>query len=173
MLSVTDDGRLAAAVLAWKVADRETQRTVRADTVAAFRDRWRTDVRAAAERAAGLGPFVPMLRAGVTFSGGNPPQARAYQSTRALSGGLRPSERGRSYEFGTERHEYITRSYQSRRGSTAFRVRERHTARQMLPTRSGGYAVWPAVQRIAPDVVAFWVSSIVRAYRLAAEGRRS
>lgn len=171
MLSVTDDGRIMAAVLAVKAADRDTQRAIRADTVAEFRPRWTTDVRQAAT-AAGFGPFREMLRTGVTFSGGNPPQARAYQSVRPLSGGLRPSERGRSYEFGTERHTQITRSYQSRRGTRTFRVVERHTARQMLAPRRGGYVVWPVVQNIAPDVVAYWVGSIVRAYRLAVEGPR-
>lgn len=178
MLSVKGDRRLAASVLAWKVADRDTRALVRTETASAFRPEWENGVRRLAAASAGYGPFPAMLRTGVTFQAGNPPTAKAYQRVRPLSGGANPSEIGRQYERGGvsgkrgQRVDMITRTYTTRSRKGRRYTVTRHTARQMAPRRDGGYAVWPVVADIAPAVVAFWTASIVRAYRRAADGDR-
>jgi len=177
VLSVKGDRRLAASVLAFKVADRRTRSLVRDETAAAFRPEWVDGVRTLAAASARFGPYPDLLATGVTFQAGNPPTARAYQRTRPLSGGANPGEIGRQYERGGvkgkrgSRVDQITRTYTSTSPKgRRFTITDRHTARQMAPRRDRGYAVWPVVADIAPAVVAFWTASIVRAYRRAADG---
>lgn len=161
-----------AAVLALKLADRQVQKIVRAETVAAFRQPWKDSIRQEARAQARRFPALPtMLRAGVNLSGGNPPEGTAYASTRPLRGGLVPAQQYSGAEMGTPRRLFITRDYWSRspRGKR-FRVTERHTARQMPPENSEGWVLYPTVRNLAPKVVSFWVASIVRAYRQALEG---
>lgn len=177
-MSVSDDRRIAASVLAFKAADTATRRAIRQETVTRFRPVWKSAIQDNARRAAPFGPFPDLLRTGVTFGAGNPPQGRAYQRTKLLSGGADPTRIGRQYERGGvkgrrgDRVSEIERTYRtkSRRG-TAYYV-TRHTARQMAPARPSGYAVWPAVAELGPQAVSLWVSSIVRAYRLAVEDGR-
>lgn len=169
---VIDDRQLQAAVLAVRLADRQVRKVVRAETTAAFRQPWKANIRQAAQTQARRFPALPtMLRAGVTFTAGNPPEGVAYASTRPLRGGLVPAQRYEGAEMGTSRRLFITRDYWSTSPKgRRFRVRERHTARQMPPENDSGWVLYPTVRKMAPQVVTFWVASIVRAYRQALEG---
>lgn len=162
---------VAAAVGALRAATREVRKISRDDTVREFRPVWAAEVRQRAHGGPGGRQREALLRAGVGFSGGNPPEGWAYRSRRRLSGGL-SADPWQPYEFGATRArresftEYRARSPKG----TPHRVKRR-TARQLPPYfRAEGYSVYPTLAALAPRVVSFWVASVVRAYNVAFEG---
>lgn len=161
MISVRRDRRIGAAVLAWKAADRDLKRITRGDTAREFRPVWTQEIR---RRALSDDTISALLRTGVTFSGGNPPEGRAYTATRAIRGGARPFAEGPEFEFGTGNRDRRTRYSMRPAGSDRSVIVTRHASRQMGRRIPIGRTVYPTVRKIAPRVVSYWVSSIVRAY---------
>ncbi len=154
---------VAAAVAAFRLADRDLQRIVRQDTKATFNSEWGRAVRAEAASGPGGDIRARALRNGgsVRVNGGNPPQLMAYQSG-SLVPGVKSRDSYGAWEFAgrsAKPKRYVTRSPKGKRY-----IVNRRTQNQMPPRQDTGYAVYPQVAEFGPRVVAYWVQSIVRAY---------
>lgn len=160
-----NDRAAQAAVLAMKAADRDLKRDINRATREEMNPVWRSLVSANATR-----PIdARVLGKGARIAAGNPPQAIAASSTRALSGGLIPADRWHPFEFGSHPEKVSTYTRTSTRG-TRHTV-TRHTRRQFRRRNPKGQVIMPAFAQIAPRMVSLWVQLIVRKYHEAAEGR--
>lgn len=164
-LSVGDAPELQAAVLALRTADREVRNAIHRQTRATLNPLWRATVAAHART-----PLdTAVLAKGARIATGNPPAFVAATSTRALSGGLVPSDQWQAFEFGTHKRGK-SRTYRTRsRNGNAYTV-TRQTANQLPRFAKGGRVVYPAMAETLPRAVSLWVQTIVRMYAHAAEG---
>lgn len=170
MLSVGDDRALQAAVLAFKAADSSLRREINAATRDTMNPVWRGLVQQNASRAGGLS--ARMLGAGARIAAGNPPVAKAAQSTRKVGRGLIPADDYGPWEFGVPNpNRYTTYDRRSRRTGGSHKVKRR-TMRGLPRKAAGGRVVYPAWSELAPRMVSLWVQLIVKTYHDAAEGRR-
>lgn len=173
MLSVNDGSlrELHAAVLALKAADRDLRRDIAKATRDTMNPVWRSLVQG---NAAGADAMTSrMLGTGVRIAAGNPPVAKAAQSTRKVGRGgtLTPSEDYGPWEFGApNRNAFSTYTRRSPKGRT-HQVKRR-TMRQLPRRHQEGRVVYPAFAEIAPRMVSLWVQLIVKKYHDAAEGKR-
>jgi hypothetical protein len=163
VISVKADPRIAGAVLAWRQADREIRKIVRADTAREFRPVWRAEISRLAAADPRGDTLSELLRTGVTFAGGNPPEARAFTTVRKIRGGASPAGTGPQLEFGAANPEIRTRY---RRTSPKGKA---HTVTRRASIQAGrrlkrGRTVYPTVAEIAPRVISYWASAILGAY---------
>lgn len=170
MLSVGDDRALKAAVLAFKAADRDLRRAINTATRETMNPVWRGLV---SDRAAGQGGLTArMLGSGARIAAGNPPVAKAAQSTRGVGSrrDLRPSEDFGPWEFGAPNpNKWVT---YKRKGRKSGQHTVRRRALRGLPRSApGGRVVYPAWGELAPRMVSLWVQLIVKKYHDAAEGK--
>jgi len=170
VLSVGDDRVLKAAVLAFKAADRDLRADINRATREKMNPVWRDVVQS---RAAGQGGLTSrMLGAGAKIAAGNPPVAKAAQSTRKVGRGLVPADDYGPWEFGVPNREKFTRYTRRNRVAGGSHKVRRRTMRGLPSKASGGRVVYPAWSEVAPRMVSLWVQLIVKTYHDAAEGRR-
>lgn len=155
-MQVQDSPTLAKALTVFARADSDVQKEMNKATRGATS--W---VRAIVQNKAGGYPLdaavarttrVAATRAGVKVVVGGSGRI----------GDLPMRELVRPIEFGAQRNKRVT--YRSAyRGGRAFEVR-RHTARQLPWRKPKGRIVYPAVAEIAPQIVSWWVRSIMVVY---------
>lgn len=165
MLSVRDSKALEAAVLALKVMDRSLRNDINRSTKAMLDPVWKGAV--AANAVSTLDQMV--VAKGARVKGGNPPEAIAATSRKALSGGLVPQDSWAVIEFGGQFNKVSTYPSTSPKG-TKFDV-TRHTARQVPARRKSGRVAYKAIAEVTPRVVSLWVQMIVAKTYEALEGR--
>lgn len=168
MISVNDDRRLQAAVLAFKRMDRALKRDISLATRSTLNPVWKGLV----ERKAGGGMAARVLVPGTRIAAGNPPRAVAASSTRAVgkSRRLKPADHWQSWEFGASDHNGY--STYTRRSAKGKRSQVRRRTMTGLPRRTrAGRVVYPAFAELGPRAVELWLQIIVRQTRDAAEGK--
>lgn len=171
MLSAKDDRALKATVLAFKAADRDLRRDINTATRQTMNPVWRSLVRSNLSGTSAMTGKV--LDTGVRIAAGNPPVAKAAQSTRNVGSGGRliPRDGYAAWEFGAVgRGLYSRYTRRSKRGVT-HQV-ERRTMRGLPRRVDSGRVVFPAFAEIAPRMVSLWVQIVVKKYHEAAEQRR-
>lgn len=172
MLRVGDDRTLAASVLAFKAASRDLRRDINAATRETMNPVWRSLVTG---NLSGTDAMTSkMLNNGVRIAAGNPPIAKAAQSTRKVGtgGSLTPREDYGAWEFGVPNRNQSS-TYERRNRKTGGRHKVARRTMRGLPRRhTEGRVVYPAFAEIAPRMVSLWVQLIVRKYHEAAEGKR-
>ncbi|MGV8965341.1 MAG: hypothetical protein ACOH2F_03595 [Cellulomonas sp.] len=172
MLSVGDHRELQAAVLALKAADKSIRNDISRATRAEMNPVWRELV---SEHLSGTSLMTGrVLGSGVRIAAGNPPVAKAAQSTRGIGQGKRinPSEDYPAWEFGVvDRNAYSKYRRRNRKAGGTHEV-ERRTMRALPRRVPKGRIVYPAFKEIAPRMVSLWVQIIVRKYAEALEGNR-
>ena len=89
---------------------------------------------------------------------------------KTLSGGAKPAEVIGGAEWGANREKTKTYQATSSKGRT-FQVKNRHTQRQFITRRKGGYVAYPAAARIIPRLASLWVQTTVRTFYEALERR--
>jgi hypothetical protein len=150
-LAVGDDRALQAAVLAWRLADRDLRKRINDATRTTFNTPWRTGIeqrcRTPLERR--------VLLTGARIKAGNPPEFQAATSRKALRGGLVPESGWAGVELGVD---------QSRTKG------KRHTTHQ-LPARRKKGPVFHTLADMAHRAPRLWAQLIVKTYIDAAEGR--
>ncbi len=185
MLRVGDHEELQAAVLAMKAADRDLKRRINQATREKMNPVWQDLVKANL-----FGDSVMagrILNTGVRIAAGNPPQAKAAQSSKRIgakngSRGLVPREDYAGWEFGGNRMAYSryerknpfrpVHGGRKRRGNPAgTHTVERRTMLHMPRREPSGRVVYPAFAELGPRMVSLWVQIIVKSYHDAAEGR--
>jgi hypothetical protein len=166
MISVRDHRALEAAVLALKVMDRSLRNDINRSTKSMLDPIWKGAVQANAHST--LDKLV--VARGARVKGGNPPEAIAATSRKALSGGLMPQDKWPIIEFGGTYNKVETYTSTSPKGRT-FPV-TRHTARQVPATRKSGRIAYKALAEVTPRVVSLWVQMIVAKTYEAIEGGR-
>lgn len=172
MIRVGDRRELQAAALALKAADRTIKNDIAKATRAEMNPVWRALV---TERLAGTGEMTGrVLGAGVRIAAGNPPVAKAAQSTRGIGQGkrLQPSTDYPAWEFGAGNRNAYSRYQRRNRKRGGTHTVQRRTMRHLPPRAPKGRVVYPAFAEIAPRMVSLWVQIIVRAYANALEGKR-
>lgn len=103
-----------------------------------------------------------VLGKGTRVKAGNPTTLVAAASTRPLSGGLVPTQKAKSFEFGTDDREGTTTYTRRNRRTGGSHQVTRRTKRQ-LPVRSAtGHAIWPAWAESGPRLVSLQVQTVVR-----------
>lgn len=171
MLSVKADDSLKAASLAFKAADRDLRRAINAATRDTMNPVWKSLV--SANLAGTRAPTSAVLNTGVRIAAGNPPVAKAAQSTRNVGRGgpLVPARQYAAWEFGVgNRNAYSRYTRKNRKTGGSHQV-ERRTMRGLPPRRREGWVVYPAFGEIGPRLVSLWVQLIVKKYHDAAEGK--
>lgn len=170
MLSVGDDRKLQAAVLAMKAADRDLRKDINQATRQTMNPVWKSLVQANLGGTSVMSERV--LNKGVRIAGGNPPRAHAANSKRGVGDGKRiiPAVDYAGWEFGADRNAY-SRYERKNRTRTGYHVVERRTMRHLPPRTRQGRTVYPAFADIGPRMVSLWVQLIVKTYHDAAEGK--
>lgn len=151
-VSVGNDRALQAAVLAFKVADRDLRKRINDATRDTFNQPWRSGI--AGRCSTRLEQRV--LRPGARIAAGGDPEFVAASSKRALSGGLVPDESWAGVELGADR---------SRTKG------KRHTTRQ-LPSRRPKGPVFNTLADMAHRAPQLWAQLIVKVYSDAADESR-
>jgi len=167
VISVNDDRRLQAAVLAMKRLDRDLKRDIATATRTTLNPVWKGLVQRHA-----TGTAARVLVPGTRIAAGNPPRAVAASSTRAIgrSRRLKPAEHWQAWEFGASDHDGY--STYTRRSSKGKRSQVRRRTMTGLPRRTRqGRVVYPAFAELGPRAVELWLQIIVRKTRDAAEGK--
>lgn len=154
--SVHDLAEWRAAALALKAASKELRREISKQTREQGNPIWRTEI----DRAARTKMDRLVVAKGARIKAGNPAQALAATSRRALSDGLVPnSDDGRAFEFGTWRPG--AKVTYSRRGHQVTRRTKRQVPR---PSKRGaGRVAYAAWARTGPRLVSLWTQTIYRA----------
>lgn len=172
LLSVEADDSLKAAVLAFKAADKGLRKRINDATRDTMNPVWRSLV--TANLGGTRAPTSAVLSGGVRIAAGNPPVAKAAQSTRNVGHGgtLVPARQYAAWEFGVGNKEAYSRyTRKNRKGGGTHQV-ARRTMRGLPPRRREGWVVYPAFGEIGPRLVSLWVQLIVKVYSDAAEGKR-
>lgn len=173
-LSVADDSQreIRAAVLAFKSADRDLKREINKATRDTMNPVWRSLVTA---NTSGTDAMTSrMLTGGVRIAAGNPPIAKAAQSTRKVGKrkDLTPASDYGPWEFGVPNRNAVS-VYERRSSRGKVHQVRRRTMRGLPRRHQEGRVVYPAFAEIAPRMVSLWVQLIVRKYHDAAERKRS
>lgn len=157
---------LQAVALALKVVDRDTKAQISKTTRDTLNPIWRE---ALGYRANTTMDQLVLLK-GARVAAGNPASAMAATSTRALSGGGKPVDLGRSIEFGAyDRQKASTYDRRKPHGGTSKVTRRTRTG---LPQQNRkGRVVYPAFAEMAPRMVSLWTQIIVRRIHEAFEGK--
>ena len=174
MLSVLQDSQteLRAVVLAMKAADREIKRDINRRTRETMNPVWKSLVEG---ELAGTGTLTTrLLGSGVRIAAGNPPQAMAAQSRRAIGRrkNLKPVTDYHLAEFGVADPEAWSHYERKNRKSPGVHKVKRRASRGLPARVQNGRVVYPAFAEIAPRVVSLWVQTVVRTYYDAVERRR-
>jgi hypothetical protein len=166
-ISVLNDERLQAALLALRAFEKTMLGQIRRHTKAIGQPEWQTAVRGRTsttleDRVLGATARMQVSNQNVTL--------KSASIGRALSGGARPVDLGRAVEFGSNmKQSRVTQ--RSKRGKPYSYTRK--TGKQFRPPNRKGYAVYPAAAQMIPRFAALWVQTIVRTFYEAAEGKRS
>ena len=164
-VSVGDDRVFQAAVLAFKVADRDLRKRINDSTRAMFNAPWKSGITQRASTRLEQRVLVP----GARIAAGNPPAFVAASSKRALRGGLVPDTDWPAVEFGvSNREETTTYDRRTKTGSTEV---TRHTRRQLRARRKKG-PVFETLDEFPDRASRLWAQLIVKVYSDAADESR-
>lgn len=168
-------------MLAFKAANRDLRREINRATRETMNSPWKGLVKGNL-----FGDSVmagKVLGTGVRIAAGNPPVAKAAQSTRAIGDGGRlvPRDDYAGWEFGGNRMAFSRYERKNpvrtvapgrrRRGKPGTHVVERRTQMHLPRRTPEGRVVYPAFAELAPRMVSLWVQLIVKKYHDAAEGK--
>lgn len=145
-----------AASLALRSVDREVRSDINKQVRSVVTPVWKGEV----ESRAATPMDKTVLAKGVRVASGTSPTLVAASSSRVLSGGLKPSEDYRAFEFGANRNEKTTYSATSKKGKR-YQV-TRRTKRQLPTNRKSGRVLHPAVAEMGPRVMALWTQTAIR-----------
>lgn len=171
MISVYDSKELQAAVLAMKAADRDLKRKINQDSRQTMNPVWQSLV---SDHLSGRDAMTDrMLNNGVRIAAGNPPVAKAAQSSRAIGRNRRliPRQDFAGWEFGVPDRNAYSRYERKNRRAAGYHWVERRTMKHLPRRHPQGRVVYPAFAEIAPRMVKLWVQTIMRTYFDAAEGK--
>lgn len=148
LVSVRDSAHLKATVLALKAAPKQIRGDVRRETRAVAAPQWTAEM----HRLSHSDQQTRMLAntARITVSDQSVRVRAAGSKRKALSGGAKPYDEGKGFEFGSTRT----------------------TGKQMPKPRRRGYVFYPAIATMAPRIIALWVQTAVRVIHNALEGKR-
>ncbi|KLN34571.1 hypothetical protein FB00_11225 [Cellulosimicrobium funkei] len=145
-----------AASYALRRVDADLRKDINAQARGVLNEIWQGEV---AERS-GHPMDARVLQKGARVATGARPYLAAATSSRALSGGLVPSESWRAFEFGANRHERVAYSRTSPKGKRHQVIRK--TKRQLPQKTKGGRVLYPAVAATAPRIFALWSQNAIR-----------
>jgi hypothetical protein len=166
-ISVLNNEKLQAVILALRGFDRTLQGQVRRHTKAIGQPQWQSAVNA--NTSTRLESSVLGRTARMQVSNQNV-TLKSGSSTRALSkGGASPRDIARAVEFGSELHEQKITARSSKGRAYSY---TRTGGRQFRHTNRKGYAVYPAAARMIPRFAALWAQTTVRTFMEAMEGKR-
>ncbi|TFC94574.1 hypothetical protein E3T28_14830 [Cryobacterium sinapicolor] len=165
-LDVYNSRELQATILSIRRAPKEIQAQIRKHTKAMAAPEYR---KAMAESAETRLEHRVLVQTGTVAVSNQNIKLSSGASTRALSGGLKPSENAAAIEFGTKRDLVRTYDRRSRKGGT-HKV-TRHTRQQLRPLNRKGYVFYPAVTSLIPRIASLWVQTTVRTFHEALEGK--
>lgn len=171
VLDVRDSRELQAVVLAIKAANRGLRGEIAKRTRDELNPMWKGVI---ADHLMGRDHLTTRLLTGIRVKAGNPAQALAAQSRRAVgkSKRLLPSRDYYIGEFGVDRSQRTTYQRRNRKGGGAHKVTRRVNVGK--PRRiPEGRVVYPAFAEVGPRMVSLWVQTVVRTYHDAAEGKVS
>lgn len=160
VLSARGVDELRAAAIALKRVDRNLRSDINKATAQQGNQIWRSSVAGKTRR-----PLDEQILAkGARVAGGNPPQAVAANSRRAIGRDRRliPAERWPGYEFGTDNRDAYSRYQRKNRKTGGTHQVERRTMRHLPPRYRKGRVLWPAFADSAPRVASLWAQLIVR-----------
>jgi hypothetical protein len=171
VISVQDSKELQAAVLAMKAADKDLRKRINTATRTTMNPVWKSLVQ---DHLSGRDAMTDrMLNNGVRIAAGNPPVAKAAQSSRAVGRGKRliPRQDYAGWEFGVPDRNAYSRYERKNRTKGGYHTVERRTMRHLPRRYPQGRVVYPAYAEIAPRMVSLWVQIIMKTYFDAAEGK--
>lgn len=156
--SATAMREFTAVALAMKLVGKEIRSDINKATRDTLNPIWRTII---GIHAAGKMDQLILVK-GARIRAGNPASAMAGTSTKALSGGGKPVDLSRAWEFGsTNRAATMTYDRKNKKAGGTHSV-TRRTQRQVPGAQRNGRVVYPAFAEIAPRMVSLWVQIIVR-----------
>lgn len=144
-VSVQNNSALLAVVFAMKAAPRTIAADVRKQTRAVIGPQWTKAVTARAKTEQQTRVIVNTSK--VRVSDQNVTLTSLSSRRPVLSGGLRPVEDGKAFEFGS-------------------------TKKNLPPPRRSGYVIYPAFANIVPRALSLWVQTTFRVLHEALEGKR-
>lgn len=156
-----------AAVQGLQVIDRSMQAQIRRATRELGEDEWSGMV---GEHLAGNNLQQHVLGETSKLQASNQNvMLKSGASNKRMRGGATPAMLARQEEFGAN-HNQVT-AY--RRHSRSGKVSEvlRHTTRQLMPIRRGGWTVYPAAAEFIPRIASLWVQTVMRTIHEAFEGK--
>jgi len=96
---------------------------------------------------------------------------RSGASSKRMSGGASPASLAKQEEFGANHNRLKAYRRRNRNGKVSDVLR--HTTRQLMPIRRGGWTVYPAAAEFIPRIASLWVRTAMRTIHEAFEGRSS
>ena len=165
--SATAMREFTAVALAMKLVGRELRADINKATRDTINPLWRTIL---GIHAAGKMDQL-ILAKGARIRAGNPASAMAGTSTKALSGGGKPVDLARAWEFGAPNRAVISTYERKNRKAGGVHTVKRRASRQVPGAQRNGRVVYPAFAEIGPRMVSLWVSIIVRKIYEAYESR--
>lgn len=156
-IDVRNSRELRATFLAIRNAGPDIQKYLRLSIKTFTLTEWRAAV---AQEAATMAQSrvlaqtakIAVSNQNIRMSGGN--------SAKRLAGGARISDLAHPEEFGADRDR--TKTYNSSRNGRPYKIRGRHTTRQLRLPRRRGYVVYPAAQYMIPRIASVAVQTVIR-----------
>jgi hypothetical protein len=138
--------------------DKDLRKSINDATRATMNPAWQDLVKAKADAPMSKTVIVP----GTRIAAGNPPAAKAGNSTRKLSGGVAPVDLYRAEEFGTkDREKTKTYTRKNTRNGGSHQV-TRRTRRQLPAYNAKGRVAYPAFAQLAPRMASLWAQIVVK-----------
>lgn len=160
--------RLRAAQRAFRALPKELKNDIRKAQRASLGPIWKAEMSAAVAKAP-RPQHRTVFGAGSRVKAGLPAYLVAGASNKKLSGGGVVSDLARPLEFGTGRHQNLTRY--NRKGKRGTHTVTRHTSRQLPKAKRSGWVVYPAVSQTIPRLYGEYVLKLTDRIQAAAEGR--
>ena len=145
-VSVLNSRELQAIIFATKAAPRTIASEVRKATRGTIAPEWTKAIRSRAHTDAETRVIVNTSKTRVSDQ--SVVLTSLSSRRKVLSGGLRPIEDGKGFEFGS------------------------HKAKQFRPFRREGYIIYPAFAELVPRALALWVQTVLRVLHESLEGKR-
>lgn len=156
--SVAALAEFRAVTLALKAAGKDLRKDINKATRDTINPVWRDAV----SRHASTTLDRLVLVKGARIAAGNPSQAVAGSSTKALPGGLVPAKHAAAFEFGVPNpHVYTDYSRRHPRSGKVHDVRRR-TMTGLPIRKNNGRVIYPAFAETAPRMVSLWTQLIMR-----------
>lgn len=160
--------RLRSVQRAFRSLPKEVKNELRKAQRSTLGPIWRSEMDTSVGRARRLEQHRA-FEIGSRVKAGLPAYLVAGGSNKRLSGGAVISNLARPLEFGTNRHQNLTKYNRiSTRGKQ--HTVTRHASRQLPPAKRSGWVVYPAVSQTIPRLIGQWVLVLSDRIRQAAGG---